>query len=84
MSVAAKWKQAALLVAILVLGYMPVLYGTLSWWPHDRWARILSGPVAVVASALLVGLAVSRSSKWWLCALIAPLFGIVVLLTASV
>jgi hypothetical protein len=84
MSISARWQQAGLLVIILALGYLPVLYGTLAWWPHNRWARILSGPVAVVAGAALAGAAASRFSKWWLLALLAPLFGIIVLLTASV
>jgi hypothetical protein len=84
MPITGKWKQFGLLVAILAIGYMPVLYGTLAWWPHNHWARILCGPVAVVADAALVGAAATRFSKWWLLALIAPLFGIIVLLTASV
>jgi hypothetical protein len=84
MPVSAKWKQVGLFVIVLALGCMPVLYGTLAWWPHNRWVRILSGPVAVVAAAALAGAAASRFSKWWLLALIAPLFGIIILLTASV
>ena len=74
----------AFLVGILVLSYLPVLYGTLAWWPHNRWARIISGPIAVVLSAILVGMAASRFSKWWLLAFIAPLFGVLILLTSSV
>jgi hypothetical protein len=84
MPIGAKWKQVSLLVVILVLSYMPILYGTLAWWPHNRWARMLSGPVAVVAAAALTGAIAERFSKWWLLALVAPLFGIIVLLTASV
>jgi hypothetical protein len=79
-----KWKQLGLFFIIGVLGYMPFLYGTLAWWPHNRWARILSGPVAVLASAVLIGVAASRFSKWWLLAIIVPLAGIMLLLTASV
>ena len=81
-----KAKLAGLLIAILILGYMPFLYGTLiwSWWPHNRWVRIISGPIAVILSAALAGGAASRLSKWWLLTLIAPLVGILILLTASV
>ena len=79
-----KWKQALFLVSILVLGYLPVLYATATWWPHDRWSRLLSGPVSVVAGAALVGAAATRFSKWWLLALVAPLFGLIFLLTEGV
>ena len=79
-----RWKPVGLLVVILALSYMPVLYGTVAWWPHNRWARLLSGPVAVLVGATLAGVAASRFSKWWLLALIAPLFGVIILLTASV
>lgn len=30
----------------LSYSYLPVRYGTLAWWPHNQWARIISGPVA--------------------------------------
>lgn len=77
-------KRVGLLLAILILGYMPFLYGSLAWWPHDHWVRILSGPVAVILSAVLVGAAASRLSIWWLLSLIAPISGIALLLTASI
>ncbi len=79
-----KWKQAALLLAILFFGYMPILYGTLSGWPHFAWSRFLFGPIAVLASAVLVGVATTRFSRWWLLAVIAPLVGMIALLTASI
>lgn len=79
-----KWKQVGILAAILILGYMPFMYGSLTWWPHNRWVGILSGPVAIIASAALTGAAAGRLSKWWLLALFAPLSGIILLLTASV
>jgi uncharacterized membrane protein YqjE len=50
-------KMVGLLIVILVLGYMPSLYGMFAWtWlPHNRWVRIIVGPVAVIASAALAG-----------------------------
>jgi hypothetical protein len=84
MPITAKWKQLGVLITVLVVGYMPVFYETLAWWPHNRWARILCGPVAMVLDAALVGAAANRFSKWWLLALIVPMIGIIVLLTASV
>ena len=68
----------------LVVSQMPWCYGALGWWPHDRFARILSEPVAVIASAALIGAAASRGPKWWLIALIAPVAAIMLLLTAGV
>jgi hypothetical protein len=79
-----KWKQFGLLILVAALGYMPVCYYTFAWWPHNHLSRILSGPIAVIADAALVGAAAIRLSKWWLFALVAPLFGIIGLLTATV
>lgn len=76
-------KRVCFLLLILVLAYVPVLYGVLSWWPHGRWGRIVSGPIAIIADAGLV-CAAARRSKWWLLALVAPLFGIMVLLSRGV
>lgn len=78
------WKKPAILVIILTLGYMPFIYGAVGWWPHNHWIRILSGPIAIIASAALAGASAARFSKWWLLTLIAPLAGIMLLVTESV
>lgn len=83
MRISIKWKQSGPLVAILFLGYMPVLFGRLNWWPHDVWVQVLCGPIAVVIDAAWMGAAANRFSRWWLLALIAPLWSVLVLLTAS-
>jgi fatty acid desaturase len=62
---------------------MPWLYDVARWIPDNRYARIAFGPVAVVVAAALAGAAVSSGSTWWLLALIGPLAGIMLLLTAS-
>ena len=84
MPMTSKIQRSGLLIMILILGYMPFFYGSLAWWPHDRWIRILCGPVAVLLSAVLVGMAATRHSKWWLLSLIAPISGMALLLTASI
>jgi hypothetical protein len=62
---------------------MPWLYDFARWIPDNRYARIVFGPVAIVVAAALAGAAVTSSSKWWLLALVGPLAGIMLLLTAS-
>jgi|GEM_PF-6683018 hypothetical protein len=70
-------------VLSLVMSTMPWLYDVARWIPDNRYARLAFGPVAILAAAALAGAAATRSSKWWLIALIGPLAGIMLLLTAS-
>jgi hypothetical protein len=80
------WRKAGLLAAVLVLGYMPWLYGTMifRWFPENIWVSLLFGPVAVIARAALAGGAAARFSKWWLLTLVVPLAGMILLLTEHV
>jgi len=83
MSIGAAIQRNQLGVLSLVLSAMPWLYDVARWIPDNRYTRIAFGPVAILAAAALAGAAASRSSKWWLFALIGPLAGIMLLLTAS-
>lgn len=83
MSIGATIQRNRLGVLSLVMSSMPWLYDVARWIPDNRYARIAFGPVAVVVAAALAGAAVSSGSKWWLLALIGPLAGIMLLLTAS-
>lgn len=78
-----KFKHGGLLLGVLILGYIPFIYEQSAWLPHDPWVGILLGPVATALSAMLVGVAASRFSKWWLLALIAPFCGMLLLMTAN-
>jgi fatty acid desaturase len=71
-------------VMSLVVSTMPWFYDMARWLPDSRYARIIFGPFAVLAAAALAGAAAAHGSRWWLLALVGPLAGIMLLLTAHV